>query len=388
MSTVTAFGGTADAGAAQRLLFVNHSLRMGGIETMIRDFAQALRPVGVDVSVAVFLGGGALVDELRSGGIAVTDLYKREGIDLGLVLRMRKLLRDSGTQVIHSHNYSAWLYSALASMGLPGVRLVHTEHSRVEPMARRHAMERWLARRTHAVVGVSVDVARSLVADVGVDASRVCFIGNGINLARYRPDAGLRSEMRASLGVGAGCLVFGIVARLVPVKAHVDLVAAFKLVHANRPDCVLVIAGDGPCRQALESQVAALGLVSAVRFLGEVRDSERVLNALDVYMLSSTDEGMNLTLLEAMATGLPVVATAVGGNSEVVLDGSTGLLVPAKDPQLMAQRMLAVGQGEALRQRLGSAGRQRVEQQFSQAATLRKYQALYAGQAASKVVNP
>jgi sugar transferase (PEP-CTERM/EpsH1 system associated) len=367
-----------------RLLFVNHSLHMGGIETMIDDFARSLRPAGFDVGVAVFRGGGQLAAGLAGSGIPVSDLHKREGLDFGLVMRLRRLLRASKTSVIHSHNYSAWLYSVLASLGLGGIKRIHTEHSRVQPLPRRRAMERWLARYTHAVVGVSDDVAQSLVTEVGIEPTRVCFIANGINLSRYRPDPALRASLREELGIAPTTLVYGIVARLVPVKAHVDLIDAFHIVQQRQPATRLVIAGDGPCGADLKAQVTRLGLTPCVHFLGEVRDTERVLNALDVYMLSSTDEGMNLTLLEAMATGLPVIATSVGGNPEVVAEANTGLLVPARNPQRMAQAMRELLLKHELRQGFGLAARQRVERQFSQANTLRKYQALYAGLSAAQ----
>ena len=354
-------------------------MHMGGIETMIDDFARSLRPAGFDVGVAVFRGGGQLAAELAGSGIPINDLRKREGLDFGLAIRLRRLLRASSTSVIHSHNYSAWLYSVVASLGLVGIRRIHTEHSRVQPLARRRAMERWLARHTHAVVGVSGDVATSLVADVGIEPSRVCFIANGINLSRYRPDPSLRASLRSELRIAQSTLVYGIVARLVPVKAHADLIDAFHIVHQAQADTQLLIAGNGACREALHGQVASLGLTQSVIFLGEVRDTERVLNAMDVYVLSSTDEGMNLTLLEAMATGLPVIATGVGGNPEVVADGNTGMLVPARNPQRMAQAMHELLIKGDLRREFGLAGRQRVERQFSQANTLRKYRALYNG---------
>lgn len=368
-----------DARAPQRLLFVNHSMRMGGIETMIRDFALGLPRAAWQPEVAVFSGGGVLGEQLAAGGMPVTDLHKREGLDPGLVLRLRRLLRTHGISVVHSHNYSAWLYSVLATWGLPGVRLVHTEHSRIEPLPRRQALVRWLARRSSAVVGVSLDVTRSLVEEAGAPADRVGFIANGIDLARFRPDPALRAAARQELGIAVDAAVFGIVARLVPVKSHRTLVDAFAIVRASRPDARLLLAGDGPCRAELEAQVAAAGLGGAVRFLGEVRDTPRVLNALDVYMLSSVDEGMNLTLLEAMACGLPVVATAVGGNGEVVHDGRTGRLVPRLDALAMAERMLELAADAGARERLGDAGRARVEHDFSQAATMRAYEALYRG---------
>jgi glycosyltransferase involved in cell wall biosynthesis len=371
--------GQGGTGQPEVVLFVNNSMAMGGIETMIRDFALGLRADGFRPAVAVFQPGGQLAEQLTGQGVPVTNLAKRDGLDLGLVGRLRRHIRDIGASVVHCHNYSAWLYSTLATWGLPGVRLVHSEHSRVLPLPRRRWLERQLARRTHAVVAVSADVARCLVRDIGVAPERVCLVANGIDLARFKPDPALRAGERARLGLPEAAIAFGILARLVPVKDHATLLQAFALAAQRLPQAHLVIAGDGPCRPALELQARDLDLQDRIHFLGEVRDGERVLNALDVYMLSSVDEGMNLTLLEAMGTGLPAIATRVGGNPEVVQDGSTGLVVPPSQPQAMAEAMVRLAEDPVLRQRLARQARERVAAAFSQQVTLQAYVALYRG---------
>lgn len=361
------------------VLFVNHSLEMGGIETMIRDFALNLDAARYRSAVAVFRPGGALAEELIRAGTPVVSLDKREGLDPWLPLRLRRHIRECGASVVHSHNYSAWLYCVLASIGLPGVRLVHTEHSRVMPLARRRWLERRLSEFTRAVIAVSADVARSLVHDIGVARRRVGLIANGVNLSRFRPDPSRRREVRERLGIPPDAFVFGILARLVPVKSHATLIEAFRLLRERCPEVHLLIAGDGPCRMPLEAQVAQANLESRVHFLGEVHDGERVLNALDTYVLSSVDEGMNLTLLEAMATALPVIATAVGGNPEVVADGVTGCLVPALQPATMAEAMERLVRDPSMRRDMGERGRERVESSFSQKRTIEAYMTLYDG---------
>lgn len=362
--------------SARKLLFVNHSLRMGGIETMIRDFALSMRRQGPLPHVAVLEGGGALADELASQGVPVVDLAKRPGLDLGAVRRLRRYVREAGIDVVHSHNYTAWFYVTLATLGL-GVRRIHTEHSKVKPLWRRRVLERQLARLSHGVVAVSNDVADNLCGQIGIPRRRVTVVPNGVDLQRYRPDAALRQDMRRQLAADEGDVLVGIVARLVPVKAHDVLLAAFAQVHAEFPRARLVLAGDGPCREALQQQCRELGLDGPVHFLGEVRDTPRVLNALDVYVLSSHSEGMNLTMLEAMGCGLPIVATAVGGNVQVVREGGTGLLVPPADPAGLARALSRLVADAGLRRRLGVAGRQLAESDYSQAGTLARYQALF-----------
>lgn len=361
---------------ALRVLYVNHSLATGGIETMIRDFALRLKHAHWEPEVAVFQAGGSLENDLRANGVPVVDLSKREGLDPGLVRRMRRLLRDHAIDVVHSNNYSAWLYSVLASIGLPRTRVVHTEHSSIRGWRRRW-LERQLARGTDAIVAVSRDVERGMVDDIGVARTAVRMIVNGVDTARFRRDDRLRQSARSEYGLRREHLAFGVVARLAPVKALEVLLDAFAMVWRRHPEARLLIAGDGPCRDALRAQGAALALSDAVRFLGEVQDPQRVMNSLDVYVLSSDSEGMNLTLLEAMASSLPVVATAVGGNPEVVDGNVTGLLVPRRSPEQLAQAMARMIEEPGMRARMGECGADRVRRTFSQDATFAAYLRLY-----------
>jgi glycosyltransferase involved in cell wall biosynthesis len=170
------------------------------------------------------------------------------------------------------------------------------------------------------------------VEDVRLPPGKVLAICNGVDTNRFSP--GGRSAARAALGIAIESIVIGTVARLDPVKDQLGLLRAFAQV--GDPRTVMVIAGDGPCRAELESAVSTLGLDGRVRFLGERKDVPRILAALDVFVLSSLGEGISNTILEAMGTGLPVIATRVGGNPELVSDGVTGLLVEPRSPAAFA----------------------------------------------------
>ncbi len=168
-----------------------------------------------------------------------------------------------------------------------------------------------------------------------------------------------------------------MVGRLSPEKDVLTLLKALKIVAREEPRFRLEIAGDGTCRSALENSCAELGIERQVRFLGNVKDIPRLLARASMCVLSSITEGMSLTLLEAMARGLPVVATRVGGNAEVVVDGQTGLLVPARNPELLAVAMLRLWRDAALARRMGLAGRQRVEAHFNVKRMVNDYEMLY-----------
>jgi glycosyltransferase involved in cell wall biosynthesis len=202
----------------------------------------------------------------------------------------------------------------------------------------------------------------------------VSVIHNGIDPGR-RVTTAERAAQREALGLPAHAVVFGTVARLDPVKDLTTLIAAFARVHVTAPESRLVIVGDGPDEANLVRNVQAYGLTDAVTFAGFRRDARRLLPAFDVYVNSSTYEGIPLTVLEGMAASLPIVATAVGGTPEVV-GRDTGVLVPARDPDALATGMLGVLRSPR-RTALGLQGRQRVETLFSMPRMLSRYLAIY-----------
>ena len=201
--------------------------------------------------------------------------------------------------------------------------------------------------------------------DEGIAAARLVTVRNGIDLARFAYNG------PAPHGPAV------IVARLAPEKDHATLLRALAIAAAAEPDFRLEIAGDGPCRADLHALAASLGVTRSVRFLGRVDDIPALLERAGLLVLSSRLEGISLTLLEAMARGLPVVATRVGGNVEVVADGETGLLVPAASPPELAAAMLLLWRDPEWSRCLGMAGRARAEEQFDIRKTVATYEAFY-----------
>ncbi|MBL8524501.1 MAG: glycosyltransferase [Betaproteobacteria bacterium] len=365
---------------AKRLLFVNHSLAMGGIETMLVDMIRLLPKDRFSPEVAVFESGGSLEQVLEQRGIPVHRLDKREGVDAGLFLRLRKLIVDRKIDVVHSHNYSAWIYACVSARSVGGIVHVHTEHSAVENVGRRYMAQRWLSRLTSRVVAVSQHVHDVMINDIGVDKRRIRLVLNGVNTARFAPNVEVRLAARMEIGLSEDEVAIGIVARLVPIKNHALLIrAAAPLIVAGASSARLVIVGDGPERPALEALCTELGVAEKVLFLGERRDTERLLNAMDIYVLSSISEGMNLTLLEAMSASLPVVATDVGGNGEIVEDGVTGHLVALDDTNAMTIRLDQLTGDSRLRREMGDAGRVSIVRRFNEQAMISQYMSLYEG---------
>jgi sugar transferase (PEP-CTERM/EpsH1 system associated) len=364
------------------VLYVNHSMAMGGIEKLILDLVGGLPPDEFEPQVAVFEGGGSLEPALLRSGVSVHDLRKREGVDPGLAIRLRRLLRRERICIVHSHNYSAWLYSAIAARSLGRITHVHTEHSGVAAARRRYAAERWLSRVTTHVVAVSRHVEDILVQDVGIPRKRVRMIYNGVDTLRFAPDAVARDRVRAAFRLRPEDVLIGIVARLEKVKNHALLLRAFAPLRQEFDSAArLAIVGDGTERSTLERFAQEHGVSGGVDFLGERHDVPDLLRAFDIFVLTSVSEGMSVTLLEAMSCGLPVVATAVGGNLEIVADTVTGFLVGDGDVEALSRRLRLLVREPEVRARLGTAGRSRVLELFDQRGMLSDYMRLYRGEA-------
>lgn len=345
---------------------------------MLVDMIRLLPRDEFSPEVAVFEGGGSLEAPLAQAGIPVHHLNKRDGIDLGLLWRLRRLLGERDIRIVHSHNFSAWLYSSIGAFGLNCVRHIHTEHSGVEAFQRRYAAERWLSRLTYSVVAVSKHVHEVMINEIGISPERVKLVYNGVNTTRFAPNQAVRLANRKALGLDDADIAIGIVARLAPVKNHRHLLRSFaQLARDATVPVKLFVVGDGSERMALELLCRDLGIATCVSFLGERRDTEALLNALDIYVLPSLSEGMNLTLLEAMSTGLPVVATAVGGNGEIVIDGTTGYLVPLGDETAMRDRLRDLALDEPTRRHYASAGRESVIERFDERKMIDQYLGLY-----------
>jgi glycosyltransferase involved in cell wall biosynthesis len=348
-----------------RVAHVTLGLDMGGLEKLLVEFARHAGRPGVQLHFISLTKRGRLADDIENQGWPVTALEEPPGLRPGMVLRLARLFRRWHIDVVHTHDDKPLLYGALAGRLARVPRHIHTKHGQSVSLTRRQiALVNLAARLTDRFVCVSEDSARLTVRQ-GVAARRVSTIWNGIDLGRFGY-TGVRAD---------GPVV--TVARLSPEKDVATLVRAAALAVRQDPSFRLEIAGDGPCLPALKQLAAELALGEHVLFLGEVRDVPALLARARLFVLPSISEGVSLTLLEAMARGLAVVATRVGGNPEVVVEGETGLLVPARDPAALAAAMLQLQRDPTRARHLGLAGRQRVEQHFDVRRMVGKYESLY-----------
>lgn len=354
-----------------RVLHVIEAMHQGGAESLVVEHVRLAAP-GIEARVIALNRGGPALEAARAAG-AVVEVLGGGGI--ARVLALARRMRRDRIEVVNGHNPTGGLYAALAAKlaGVPAV--VRTEHS--FHFAGRHSrayplLERISTALTARVICVCEAVRASHGPRLGGDRSRFVVVLNGVSPG---PAPRPRSETRRALGVADGERVALTVGSLTPQKAQqvlVDAMARPALAGAR-----LWIAGEGPLRGALEARIRNAGLGGRVTLLGARGDVGDLLEAADVFVLSSVREGLSVTLLEAMRAGRPAVATRVGGNDEAVVDGATGRLVPAGDPEAMAAALGALLADSELRAAMGRAAEARWRSTFTAERMVRETESLY-----------
>lgn len=350
------------------------SLAPGGTERLVIEIVRSLPP-HLDSVVCCLDEPGQWADELRAMDIPVLTLGRTPGFHPQLALPLAKIMRQHGIDVVHCHHYSPYVYGVLAA-AMTGARVVFTEHGRLsnsKPSSKRRLVNPLLSMYPGPIFAVSENLKQFMVEE-GFRSTRIEVVHNGIH-AGTPPIEAERDAARAELGLAADAFVVGTVGRLDPVKNLETMLESHRLLSSRVPNLRSVIVGDGPERARLESRARDLGIADAVTFTGYRGDVREVLAAFDVYLNCSTYEGVSLTILEAMSRELPVVATRVGGNPEVVISGETGELV--EGPEDIVGALLLLAHESALRRRFGKAGRRRVELSFSISAMVDRYARSY-----------
>ena len=380
----TGAGRGQDAARRARIVQVIPSLRVGGLENVVVRLVEHLAPLA-EQAVVTPSGAGSLAGRFP-GSVSVVPLGETHTPNRWNAVRMARLFRNLRPDIVHTRNWTC--IDAIIGARLAGVPVViQGEHGReaADPEGRnrrRQQARRFLSPFITEFVTVSRDLARWLVEEVRVPARKVRTVYNGVDTERYAP--GDRAGARQALGIPPDWTVAGTVGRLDPVKDQAGLIRAFAQV-GNKRRSLLVIAGDGPSRRQLEAMVGELAIGDHVRLLGERDDVPMILRALDIFVLSSIGEGISNAILEAMATGLPVIATRVGGNSELVRDGLTGRLLEPRRPEALSEALVAYLDDPRLAAAHGAAGRERAVGDFGLERMLAGYTALYRQYAALEV---
>ncbi len=359
------------------VLQVVFSLQMGGSERMASTIVSGIDRSRFRPMVCGLNGDGPLSGWLRKEEIPCFVLTRRLGKDWSMPAQIYRILRDERVDAVQTHHLGQFLYTIGPARWL-GIPVIHTEHEYYTYLQRRRLIwiARWALPFAWKTVGVGDDVGRFMTNRIGIPPQKLEIIPQGIATPPDGPVdvAALRAEMGLDPAVGP---VVGHVARLTAAKDQEGLLRAFDRVRRSRPDARLVIIGEGELRDRLVGLAAELGLGDSVRFVGFRSDVQRLLPAFDLFVLSSHEEGLPISLLEAMAASRPVVATAVGCIPELVSSGECGLVVPPRDPEKLAEAILKLLSDDSARLRYGEAGRRHIEKEFSLPEMIHRYESLY-----------
>jgi glycosyltransferase involved in cell wall biosynthesis len=360
-----------------KVLYVLTQLGMGGTERQTLHLIQGLDRARFEPEVATLASGGTLLREFEAA-CPVHVFDKRPATELSVLLSLRALIRRLRPQIVHACSFPAnWRGVLAAKTAGTAVVLASVRNMGdwMGPIRRR--VEKAVVSRADAVLVNAGAIARYMVEKIGVRADRLRVIPNGVDTDRFRPWREGDPDLRASLLQGGATIAVGTVMSLTSKKNPFLLLDAASRVLAEVPAARFLLAGEGPLEEEVRSRIARGGFHERFHFLGLRRDVPDLLRSLDLLVLPSDREGLPNIVLEAMATALPVVATAVGGTTDLVHEGVTGRLAPPRDPAALAQAILSLLRDPASARRMGEEALRRARAEYALEAMIDRTQALY-----------
>jgi len=362
-----------------RVLFLSTIMGMGGADQQLLTIADGLRARGHDVMIVSLAALGPMGLEARQLGIATESLRMRRGVaDPRGLLRLARLVRAWRPDVLHSHMLHANLMARAVRLIAPVPALVSTIHSINDGGRLRMAAYRLTNGLVDQMTIVSQAAADRFIAERIIPKELLRVFPNAVDTERFRNvPYGTRESIRRSLGI-ENQFAWLAVGRFELAKDYPNMLHAFARVHERHPEALLLIVGRGSLQPETEALASELGLAGRVRFLGVRRDVPVVMSGADGYVMSSAWEGMPIVLLEAASAGLPIVATRVGGNAEVVRDEESGFLVPPREPAALERAMLRLmALTDSERRGLGDRGAEHVRAQYGVTRALERWEELY-----------
>lgn len=357
-----------------KVLYLITELNIGGAEKVLVQQLRHLDRSRFTPTVAcLYDGNGAVGQEIRALGIPVIDLGMTAKWRWDAFARLYQLLRRERPSILHTSLFHANISGRLMGR-LAGVPIIIcSEHTIAMESEWRYRLNHWTSGLVDRVTTVSETMRQFCLTHIGLPTEKVSLIYNGVEFSTQPQST--QAQARAELGLPANGTILGAVSRFDPVKGVNYLLEALARLH--QPEVQLVLIGGGVQRPELEAMAQKLGIAGRVHWAGFRSNIPGLLPALDIFVQPSVYEGLPMSVLEAMAAGLPVVATAVGGTPEIVSDGVTGCLVPPRDPAALVQAIQTLISQPELRDRMGQAGLERVRQEFSVQQMVQRTEALY-----------
>ncbi len=358
---------------------VLHTLEVGGAEKLAFDISRNFDDQ-FKFSFLCLDSLGELTPSVKQHGMDVFCLNRQSGFDLSLVKKFSRIIKEHHVDIIHAHQYTPYFYSVISALFTNRrPKVIFTEHGRHQPdkvRIKRVIFNRVFQPFTSLCTGVSAFSKDSLVQFEKIPASKIDLIYNGVDLKNF-PIKYDKNMIREELGFNKNDILVGIIARLDPIKDHTTLLDAVSLLKKESIKLKLIIVGDGPEKSLLTDKVNLLDLKDEIVFMGTRDDVPKILLALDIFVLPSIMEAMSVTLLEAMSASLPVVATGVGGNKELIVNDISGKLVPVGDAKSLATAIKSLLTNPDSAQKLGTEARKSVEKNFSFNKMIENYKNAY-----------
>lgn len=366
-----------------KVLYIVDNLREGGSQRYVAELARFGNLFGINPHVCSFEEGGHFYNEIRDKNIPILFIPVgkiQEISTFNVLLKLASYVRHHKIKIIHTFQTKANIIGTFVAW-MTGIKVITSRRDIGDYSLRGSKKLEFfeknvINRLTNLIMVNSNAVLNAALINEGIRENKVRLIYNTVDLERFRADRD-RKAARRNLGLDDKTIVFGSVSGFRPVKGVDVLIRAASILSKKRQDFIVFIAGDGPERASLEQIAIQENVSDRIRFLGHLTSVEELHPAFDVFVLSSRSEGCSNALLEAQSSGLPVIATKVGGNPELVLEGQTGILVPSDDPEALAAAMDHIGSDSDERLRLGRNARRFIETQFSQKIIHRQLGEMY-----------
>lgn len=372
--------------ARVNVMYVVHGFDIGGLEKCVVDLVNGIDRRYFNPSICCLTHTGASQDKLVRDDVRIFEMHKRTGNDFSLFFKLARLFHRERIQVVHSGNWGTYLESVIAARLARVPVVIHVKHGMetdqfVHKNGRKERVRnlvQYVFSNFHdTIITVSNQIKMHYVDSVRIPEEKIDVICNGVDIDLFRSCEQTRIAKRRELNVAEDEILLGSIGRLAPVKNYSSLLQAMQLVVSTQKNVKLILVGDGPEKERLSHQIAELHLTANVSLLGERSDIAGLLNAMDLFVLPSYTEGISIAMLEAMATGLPLVATDVGGNAELVENGVNGLLFPSDHHGQLAQAILKCVETNSLRMQMGERSREKAVKHLCLAAMVEAYCELY-----------
>lgn len=361
-----------------KVMYLVLEMDLGGLQRIVNLLIRNINQEQFMPYLCCLDRGGLFFEQLKSDSIKTYILQRKPGpFDLRLFIKLCRILKEEKIDIVHSQN-GCTLYAALAGRLTRVKSIIHTDHGRLVPDRWGAIIEdRFLSLLIDKFIGVSEELTEYLASKVRINRKKLMTIINGVDTERFKPiNLAQQKMLKKAIGLNDRDKIIGTVCRLDPIKNLEFLINYMPSICEAVPECKLLIVGDGPHKEHLIAHTRNLGLESKVIFLGRKADIENILPLFDIYVNTSLSEGTSMTILEAMACGLPIVASAVGGNKKLV-DDSNGRLFSLNDTDGFKRNIIELFKRPELLDEMSKNSRRKVEDHFSLEQMVKQYEQLY-----------